>query len=463
MGMRAVADAEPLAFWLDRSDIPEAAPPLSGRVDADLCVVGGGYTGLWAAIQAKERDPDRDVVILEASRVARGASGRNGGFVDASITHGFANGLAHFPGEIERLVALGRDNYAGILATLDRYGIDAGFEATGELVVATDAYQVPALAESVAMRQRFGEDAVLLDPDEVRAEISSSKLLGGAWQRSHVGLVDPVALALGLQRAAVSLGVRIYEQTPVTRLRNDGAAVRVDTPGGSVGAAGVLLATNAFPGLIGPIRRAVAPVYDYVLVTEPLDESRRSAIGWPNRQGAADSANQFHYFRLTSDDRILWGGYDAIYYFGGGVSARHDQRSRTTGLLAEQFFELFPQLDGVRFTHCWGGPIATTSRFCAAFGTGFAGRVAYAVGYTGLGVAASRFGARVALTLLDDPTAEIGRLDFVRSRPFPFPPEPMRWLGITMTRRAIARSDRRAGRRGAWLALLDRAGVGFDS
>ncbi len=447
-GARAVADAEPVVFWLDRPDIPEVAPPPSGRVDTDLCIVGGGYTGLWAAILAKEDDPDRDVVVLEGDRVAHGASGRNGGFLDASITHGLANGIDHFPGEIERLVEIGRDNYRGLLDTLDRYRIDAAFEATGELIVATDDYQVPGLAESVTTRRRYGEDAVLLDRDEVRAEVDSPRFLGGAWQRSHIGLVDPAALALGLRRAAVSLGVRVFEGTRATDVRADGASVRIDTATGHVEAAGVVLATNAYRGLVAPIRRTVATVYDYVLVTEPLGEAQRASIGWTNRQGLADSANQFHYFRLTADGRILWGGYDAVYYFGGGVSARREQSRRTASLLAEQFFEVFPQLEGVRFTHRWGGPIATTTRFCASFGAALDGRLAYSVGYTGLGVAASRFGARVALTLLDEPSAESIRLDLVRSRPFPFPPEPVKWLGITLTRRAIARADRREGRRG---------------
>ena len=239
--------------------------------------------------------------------------------------------------------------------------------------------------------------------------------------------------------------------------------MRIEGVAGRVRARCVLLATNAFPGLVAPIRRAVAPVYDYVLVTEPLDATRRASIGWANRQGLADSANRFHYFRLTADDRVLWGGYDAIYHFRGGVDPRHDQRPVTFALLAEQFFDFFPQLEGVRFTHRWGGPIATTSRFCVTFGTALGGRVSYSVGYTGLGVAASRFGAAVALDLLDDPGSELTRLELVASRPFPFPPEPLRWLGVSLTRRAIGRADRREGKRGPWLRLLDRFGVGFDS
>jgi glycine/D-amino acid oxidase-like deaminating enzyme len=152
-----------------------------------------------------------------------------------------------------------------------------------------------------------------------------------------------------------------------------------------------------------------------------------------------------------------------VYYRGGDISAAREQRAATFTTLAEHFFVTFPQLAGLRFTHRWGGVIDTSSRFCVTFGTALDGRVGYAVGYTGLGVAATRFGARVALDLLDEPGSELTRLDFVRSKPFPFPPEPLRTLAIDVTRRAIARADRREGRRGPWLRLLDRFGVGFDS
>jgi glycine/D-amino acid oxidase-like deaminating enzyme len=207
----------------------------------------------------------------------------------------------------------------------------------------------------------------------------------------------------------------------------------------------------------------VVPVWDYVLMTEPLSPEQLASIGWARRQGLADAANQFHYYRRTGDDRILWGGYDAIYFRGNGVGAELEQREETPRLLARQFFETFPQLDGVRFTHRWGGPIATTTRFTMTAGTTHAGRVSHAVGYTGLGVGASRFGARVALDLLGDEPTELTRLRFVRRPPVPFPPEPLRSVGIGLTRRAIAAADRHDGRRGPWLRLLDRFGVGFDS
>jgi glycine/D-amino acid oxidase-like deaminating enzyme len=225
----------------------------------------------------------------------------------------------------------------------------------------------------------------------------------------------------------------------------------------------VALGTNAFPALVRRVRLHTVPVYDYVLTTEPLSPVQRKSIGWAGRQGLDDMTNQFHYYRLTRDGRILWGGYDAIYHFGRRIGASLDQRPETFDLLARQFFETFPQLEGVRFSHRWGGAIDTCTRFCAFFGTAHGGRAAYALGFTGLGVGATRFGAEVMLDLLDGADTERTRLGMVRRKPLPFPPEPLAWVGIEATRRSLAAADRNQGRRNLWLRTLDRAGLGFDS
>jgi glycine/D-amino acid oxidase-like deaminating enzyme len=245
-------------------------------------------------------------------------------------------------------------------------------------------------------------------------------------------------------------------------LEDDRWRVLVRAAGGAVRARRVVLATSAFPPLLRAIRRYVVPVYDYVLVTEPLSAEQRAAVGWKNRQGAADSGNQFHYYRLTSDDRILWGGYDAVYNFRNGLGPHLDQRPETFEMLARNFFATFPQLEGIRFAYRWGGAIDTCSRFCMTFGKALGGRAVYIVGFTGLGVGASRFGARAALDLADGVDSEITRLSLVRTKPLPFPPEPLRWAGITLTRKELAREDR-TGTRGLWLRALDRFGLGFDS
>jgi glycine/D-amino acid oxidase-like deaminating enzyme len=407
-------------------------------------------------------DPERSVVLVEGERIAFGASGRNGGFCDSSLTHGLANGLSRFPEELGRLEELGRENLAGIVAAIDELGIDARYEPVGVLDVATREHEVADLEEHAQELVRFGHEAEWLDGEAVRAEIDSPTYLGGVWQKTSVGVLDPARLAWGLAAAAESLGSRIYEATPVLGIETDGAGVVLRTLGGRIRARRALLATSAFPPLVRSMRRYVVPVYDYVLVTEPLSATQRAAVGWKNRQGAADSGNQFHYYRLTSDGRILWGGYDAVYNFHNGLGPHLDQRPETFKMLARNFFATFPQLEGIGFTHRWGGAIDTCSRFCMTFGKALGDRAVYVVGFTGLGVGASRFGSRAGLDLVDGVDSELTRLRLVRTKPLPFPPEPIRWAGITLTRKELARADR-TGERGLWLRALDRVGLGFDS
>jgi glycine/D-amino acid oxidase-like deaminating enzyme len=462
--LASLRDAVPTPFWLDDPGRrPQSAPALVGDTTCDLLVVGGGYTGLWTALVAKERDPSTDVVLIEADEAGGAASGRNGGFCEASLTHGLHNGLQRWPEEIGLLERLGRENLQAIEDAVERHGIDCSWERTGSLVVATEPYQVDGLKEEAEALTRYGGKPVLLDAEAVRAEIDSPTFLGGLWNKDDVAMVNPARLAWGLKRACLDLGVRIHERTPATSLDERGAGITVRTPYGRIGAGRVALATNAYPSLLRRHRPYTVPVYDYALMTEPLTEQQLASVGWRNRQGFADSANQFHYVRLSADNRILWGGYDAVYRYGGRVRAEHDQRPGTFATLARHFFTTFPQLDGVRFTHAWGGAIDTSTRFCVFFDTSHHGKVAYAAGFTGLGVGATRFGAEVMLDLLAGERTARTELELVRRKPLPFPPEPVRAVGIGITKWSMARADRNDGRRNLWLRTLDRFGLGFDS
>ena len=459
LGHPSLVDAEPGVFWLEQPGRPAPRPALEFSTDADLVVVGGGYTGLWTALLAKERHPERDVLLVEAGRIGWAASGRNGGFCSASLTHGEANGRARWPDEYATLDRLGHENLDAIEETVARYGIDCDFERTGELTVATAPHEVEWLRAAAA--EGSGD---FLDREAVRAELDSPTYLAGLRDPGGTALVDPARLAWGLAAAAESLGVRIAEGTRVTGLSRHGDGIRLETPTGAVVTAKhVALGTNAFPSLLRRVSLHTVPVYDYIMMSEPLTEAQLASIGWRSRAGVGDSANQFHYYRLTRDNRILWGGYDAVYHYGRRVDPRRDQRPETHVKLAEHFFETFPQLEGLRFTHRWGGAIDTCTRFSAFFGTAMGGRVSYALGYTGLGVRATRFGARVMLDLLDGRRSEVTELEMVRRRPLPFPPEPLAWAGIQLTRWSLARADANAGRRNAWLRTLDRLGLGFDS
>ena len=456
------AAAEPAVFWSAQPGAPDDRPPLTGTTTADLCIVGGGFTGLWAAVQALEDDPGRSVVLLESERCGYGASSRNGGFCDGSLTHGFLNGLSHWPDEIETLERLGADNLTSLLATLERHGIEAGARRTDEITFALADWQVTDLAEIAETYDEYGVAYRLLDQSDARALVDSPRYLGALVDVQSIALVDPARLVWGLAQVVERLGGTIHDHSRVEGIDDEDGHLRVRTSRGRVDADRVVVATNAFAEPVRQMRRYVIPVYDHVLMTEPLSAAQLASIGWDGNEGLTEASNQFHYYRRTDDDRILWGGYDANYYFGNGMGPEYENRLSSHELIAGHFFETFPQLEGLGFSHRWAGPIGTTSKFSATYGTAYQGRLAWAAGYTGLGVGASRFGARVALDLVDGLDTERTSLEMVRRKPMPFPPEPLRSLAIQTTRRAIARADR-TGKSGILLRTLERFGVGFDS
>ena len=272
------------------------------------------------------------------------------------------------------------------------------------------------------------------------------------------------ASAVGSPGSRASVGIGVHEGTRVTGLERRAGGVTAATASGAVVDAGhVVVATSAYSGWFGRVRPLFVPVYDYALVSEPLTPAQHEAIGWRRRQGLSDANNQFHYFRLTADDRILWGGYDAIHYRGSRVSTELDRRPETFERLEAQFFRAFPQLEGLAFTYRWGGAIDTTSRFTVTFGQTMGGRVTYALGYTGLGVGASRWAGGVVRDFMLRPDEDRLRLRMVASPPVPFPPEPLRSIAVEGVRRALDRADRDEGRRGVLLRTLDALGIGFDS
>jgi len=455
---------QPDLYWLDADPLePLPHPSLIGDVKADLCIVGAGYTGLWTALLAKEADPEREVIVVEQRETGAGASGRNGGFCSYSLTHGFMNGYSRFKDEMAVIERLGRENLDAIEATITKYGIDCNFEWNGEYRVAVEDWQMEGLAEEAMLRNSFGDNVELLSKDEIQARVKSPIYRGALWDPDGTALVDPARLVWGLERACIKLGVKIFENSQVERLERTKNGMIVHTPYGSVYADKVALATNVFKSLIKSAHKYVIPVYDFQLVTEPLTAEQLESIGWNDREGLSDAGNQFHYYRLTKDNEILWGGYDAIYNFRGKVRQEYETDAETYAHLAEAFLETFPQLQGIKFTHGWGGAIDTCSRFSPFWGTAHNGRVAYVLGYTGLGVGSTRFGAQVMLDLLDGVVNERTQLRMVRKKPMPFPPEPFRFIFIRLTQWSINQADKNNGKRNLWLRLLDSLGLGFDS
>ena len=453
------------SFWFTTGDPGPARPAAGGHTRADVAIVGGGFTGLWSALALLEADPSLRVAVLEAERVGWGASGRNGGFCAASLTHGLANGLLHFPDEIDVLEREGLDNLAGLVDFVRSEGIECELEATGTLDVAVEPHQVGQLRDHVELAGRHGVGLRFLEREEIQAEVRSPRFLAGVRAGGErTVMLNPAKLAWGLARAVERRGGPVYEGTRVTGLRRRAGGVDVVVAGGAVvSAAHVLVGTSAYSGWLRRLVPAFIPVYDYALMTEPLTPAQHEAIGWLGREGLSDAGARFHYFRLSADDRILWGGYDAIYHPGNRVGPQHDRRPATFEVLERSFSATFPQLDGIRFTHRWGGAIDTTTRFHVTFGEALGGRVHYALGYTGLGVGATRWAAGVLRDRLLDPASPRLRLRFVTARPFPVPPEPVRTPAVELMRRAVIDADERGGRPGLFLRAMDALGIGFDS
>ena len=453
---RALGSAAFGSMWLD---IPRPEyPKLTGGLSCDLLVVGGGYAGLWTALHATERNPGARVVLIEAERVGWAASGRNGGFVEASITHGAENGKSRWAGEFDQLEKLGLANLDGMQADIAKYAMAVDWERSGMLTVATEPHQVEWLREGAD-----DGDGQFLDQAAVRAEVDSPTYQAGLFAAETCAIVHPARLVFELARACTQAGVQIFEHTSALSVARERNGVQVATRAGVIQADQVVLATNVFPSLLKRNRLHTIPVYDYVLATEPLTPEQLNRIGWRSRQGIGDSANQFHYYRLSADNRIVWGGYDAVYYFGRRVNPSYEDRPETYRRLAAHFFITFPQLEDVRFSHRWAGAIDTNTRFCAHWGLAGRGRIAYVNGFTGLGVGAARFAADVCLDLLDGHPTERTELEMVNRKPLPFPPEPAASIGIQATRWSLNQADHHAGKRNIFLRTLDRLGLGFDS
>ncbi|MEV0891737.1 FAD-dependent oxidoreductase [Promicromonospora sp. NPDC050262] len=458
-------------FWQDDLGEPAAYPALSARVRADVAVVGAGYAGLWAALRARQRHPGARVVLIEGRSVGWAASGRGPGFCGARLTHGGR------PDADERaaLTRLGQEHLAAVGSAVAELGLDCPWERTGVVDLAVEPHQIDWLQDAAGAAARAGAPHTLLDRAKVRAEIASPTYEAGLVRPDAVALTHPARLAAELARAASALGVEIFEHTRVTRLVPPGrgahgdVVLRTTSPAGeaAVRADRVVLGTGAFPALLRRYRRHTVPVYDYAIATEPLSAELLGAIGWRGRQGLRDLAHRAHRYRLTADDRIVFGGHDAVYHYGGRVRRAYENRPEASRRLAEHLLTTFPQLEGVRLTHRWAGAAGVTTGCGPFLGQAAGGRVQHVAGFAGLGVVATHFAAEVALDRFDvlDGAAETERsaLRTLRQVPAPFPPEPVTAAGLRAVGRSLDGADHGHGRRDVLLRSLDALGLGRDT
>ena len=454
---------EQACFWLARR-APREPTPLEGARTADVAVVGAGLTGLWTALFLKELDPALEVAVVEQGLAAYGASGRNAGMLSETVDHGHGLAIEHFgEAEARRLARVGEANVAELTAFLDARGIRCDYQPTGRLMVALTPAHLEEARRTVETARRLGLDSFhLLDREEAQAEVRSPLYLGGVWVKGG-GILDPVKLVDGLRAEAERLGVRVFERSRVAAVEPAGAGARVRGESGVVLARRVVLATSAYTHHLLPgVARRFIPLYDYILVSDPLTPEQREAIGWRRRQGITDGRTFFNYYRLTDDDRILWGTSEAAYYAGNRVDPSCDHSPAHYATLRESFRRHFPALVGLDFPYAWGGPICSTTRLTPFFGRALGGRVCYGLGYTGHGLGTTRLAGRILAHMALNRPSELLDLMLVRTRPFPYPPEPLRSWSVGAVTRALRRVDE-GERPNLMLRVLDWMGIGFSS
>lgn len=458
LARRALSGTTFDTFWLDSLEPVADEPTLTVDIDCDLLVVGGGFCGLWASIHAKQANPQRDVVLIEAKSIANGASGRPAAIMSTSVMHGIDNTERMFPGEVEALEKLGRDNMDGFRATIEEHKIDCDIEWGGEMVVSIGDQGLDVVDKDYALYLRYGHDAQKLDKQQVQAEIKSPIFHGAVWSKQRSGIVHPGKLVRGLKALAIQLGVKIYENTPHISNSRGHDQIRVETPAAGIKAKKVLLATNAWGAGHKKIKTRVAAIRDRILVTEPLSEAQMEKVGWKNRQGIYDTRTQLNYMRLTADNRILFGGR-LDYFFGNNTDPEQDKQAAPYIRLAQSFYRTFPQLrDEIKFSYAWSGPIGLTTRMAVHYQRYHNGNMVYAGGYSGFGVTASRFGARVGLAILDGIDIPETRMSFANTVPNYIPPEPFRWIGAKITMYALDTVDEKGGWRKPWVWLVQKMG-----
>jgi glycine/D-amino acid oxidase-like deaminating enzyme len=456
-------ELRPESWWLEQALAAEGNPPpapaLAGDATADVAIVGGGYTGLWTALALRERAPELRVTLLEAEICGHGPSGRNGGFV-----HGYWGAFASVLSVLgeERALELaqaGERIVPGIRAWADARGEDVWLREAGMLEVSAAPAQDSAAEKAVAAAARVGraDQAVALTPEEVAERVSSPVFRGGVFYPDGA-TVHPGLLVRALRRAALDAGVAVHEGTPVTVVRA-GSPNELETPGGTLRAQEVVLATNAALTGWKPASRNLTNFGSYVVLTEPAPEAV-AEIGWTGGEGLVDGRMFLHYFRTTHDGRVLMGSGSGPIGFGGRIDDRFSLDQPTAARAEAGLRRLLPGLAGVRVERAWGGPIDVSADHLPFFRTNPGTRIHYGAGYSGHGVGPSWLGGHILASLALGTVDEWTRLPLADRIVPRLPPEPFRRLGGGLVRRAIMACDA-AEEQGRRPPALARAGAGL--
>jgi glycine/D-amino acid oxidase-like deaminating enzyme len=419
-------DYSDISFWLATYGPYEPNPPLQGDVVVDVAIIGGGFTGLSTAYNLCKENPGLKVAVLEAEVVGYGASGRNGGFsmtlfgLEPALTKAFFGQQRTVEAHhyMERAV-----DYVDAL--IREHDLQSEYWFPGFLRAATTPGYVKRIQHDLEILTSMGVTGIeWLEGDQICAEVDSPLFLGGWWE-PRCGLLNPARHVRELKRLAQEYGALIYETSPVTEIQRD-AKFSLHTPSGMVRADKIAFAANAYSHLFLELRRKQVPAFTHMVVTEPLTPEHLTPIGWKNRQGIEDARNLVHYFRLTMDNRLAMGGSDVSIAYGRSMD--RDLNPRTFADLERDVIRLFPSLEGVRFTHHWGGPVSVPVDMAPAIGYIGDQRAVYSLGCVGHGVSMTHLNGRTLADLLLERQSELTSVWFVNRRMIPWPPEPLRLI-----------------------------------
>ena len=426
---------------------------MAGPTEADVAILGAGFTGLWTAYYLLTQDPSLRVVVLEAEIAGFGASGRNGAWCSAGFPVHPRELQRRFGCEAARELLLemrGAVEEVGRVAAAEE--IDAHYFRGGQLRVARGPSQLPAIENAYESLRRLGleRDLRLLDADQTarRVRITDAR---GALYNPHCASIHPARLARGLARTVERLGGEIFEQTPVTDFEGggkNGSGPRLVTDSGEVRARTIVLAGEAYLVRLRKLRRQLLPIYSLIVLTEPLSEEQWAEIGWEGRECVASNRHTVDYLSRSEDGRILFGGRGAPYHYGSRIKDEYDRHEPTHRMLRSTARGWFPSLEGTRFTHAWGGPLAVPRDWMPTMSYDPSQGVATARGYTGQGIATANLSGRTLADLILGSETTITRLPTVNHEPRLWEPEPLRWLGARYVQRNLMRVDDRAERTG---------------
>jgi glycine/D-amino acid oxidase-like deaminating enzyme len=448
----------PRSLWhetLAGGDLQQRRAPLPGPVEADVAIVGGGYTGLWTAYYLARRDPSLRIVVLEREFAGFGASGRNGGWLSNLLPISWETIAA----ETSRAAAVAWQRCADatvdeVLAVARAEGIDAQAAKGGFLQLATTEVQAARLREEVERARQWGlgdADLRWLSRAEARGRVAADRVFGGTWT-PHCAAVHPARLVRGLAEAVERLGVTVHEGTPVTEI----APHTARTPFGDVRARVVVRALEGYTPTLKGSRRDLLPLYSLMLATEPLPDEFWDEVGWSGRETLSDARRLIIYAQRTADGRIAIGGRGAPYRLASRIRPAHELARGVHDLIRHSLVELFPQLADARITHRWGGVLGVPRDWWPSVHLDPATGLARAGGYAGDGVAMTNLAGRTLADLIAGVDTELTRLPFVGHRSRRFEPEPLRWIGVNTGLHLAAAIDERERRTGRPAALLDR-------